>query len=273
MNLAQAWAELDVAHHKAELFRMWHAGYHAGLHHHTVLENAGDFPRSPTVHRVRHELLAGLERGATVTTVVKANAALFLPFEAALLELGEESGRLEECLRLLGNYFAAEHRMIAWLKKKLTYPMFNALAAAVLGPLPLVFTGHTGAYLLSAGGALALCAAAGGGLLLAAARWYGRRPALVRARLARALATGVEAGLGLGRVVDLAVQAAASPVLAAHVARIPRIVRVGQPLAKTFAGCPVIPHEMLSVLEVADTTGNYSDTLRRLADLYDGAFG
>ncbi len=168
MNLARAWAELDVARHKAELYRMWHAGYHAGLHHHTVLENAGHFPRSPTVHRVRHELLAGLERGATVTAVVKANATLFLPFEAALLELGEESGRLEECLRLLGDYFAAEHRMITWLKKKLTYPMFNALAAAVLGPLPLVFTGHTGAYLVSAGGALALCAAAGGGLLLAA---------------------------------------------------------------------------------------------------------
>jgi type II secretory pathway component PulF len=271
MNLLAAWAELDVARHKAELYRMWHAGCHAGLPHHTVLEHAGDFSRSPTVRRVRDALRAGLTRRATITAVVTANPVLFVPFEAALLELGEESGRLEECLRLLAGYFAAEHRMITWLKKKLTYPMFNALAAVVIGPLPLVFMGRTGAYLLSAGGGLVLCVAAGGGLLLAAARRYSRRPTPVRARLARALATGVEAGLGLDRVVDLAVQAAANPEIAIHVAGIPRTARMGQPLARTFAGCPAIPHEMLSVMEVADTTGNYTDTLRRLADLYDGA--
>lgn len=272
MNLAEAFAVLDAARYRSELYRQWHAGQRAGLLHHQVIATTDPLRRSPTVRRVRAALLAGLERRETITAVVKRHGDLFHPFEAALLVLGEETGQLESTLRLLGDHFAAEQRLVVWLKKKLAYPMFNALAACVIAPLPLLFLGSTGAYVVTACGGLALLIGAGGALLLAAARRYAQRPAVVQARLLRALATGVEAGLSLDRVVDLALAATASPVIAAHVARIPRTRRLQQPLAETFAGCPTLPAELLASLRVADATGNYTDTLRRLADLYEDGF-
>ncbi len=36
-SLTSAWNELDVARYKAEFYRMWHVGYHAGLPHQKVL--------------------------------------------------------------------------------------------------------------------------------------------------------------------------------------------------------------------------------------------
>ena len=272
LSLAQGFAELDVARYKAELYRQWHAGCRAGLLHHRVLETSDAFERSPTVRRLRGALLAGLSARRTITQVVKAQPALFAPFEAALLELGEESGTLEQSLRLLAEHFVAEQRAVGRVKRKLAYPMFNAVAATFIGPFPLLLFGHPGAYLLSVGALLALELAAGGGVLLAVARWYATKPALVRARLARGLATGIEAGLGLDRVVQLGVQASGSPEIAAHLARIPVTVRMGQSLARTFAGCPLIPREMHAAMEVADATGDYRDTLQRLADLYEAGF-
>ncbi|HVO36319.1 MAG TPA: type II secretion system F family protein [Gemmatimonadales bacterium] len=272
-TLARAWNEFDVARHKSELYHMWYAGHHAGLEHYKSLETAGDFKRSRPVQRLRKLLLAGTKRRVPLSSIIRSQPKLFLPFEAALLELGEESGNFDECLKLLADYFAAEHRMILWIKKKMAYPMFNVLAAILIAPFPLLFFGHTAKYLLTVSGGLLIAFTAGGTILLAVARWFGGRTKFVLGRLARALALGVEAGLPLDRVVDLAVKAAASPRLTAHIARIPHLVRGSQPLAKTFANSGVVPAQMLSALEVADATGNYSDTLKRLADLYDGGYG
>lgn len=272
MLLTRAWLELDVARHKAELYRLWHAGYHAGLDHPTTLGSIAPFTRSPSAERLRTHLLGGTRRRATLAQLVKAAPRSFLPFEGALLALGEESGTLEACLRLLADYFAAEHRMVLGIKKTMAYPMFQSLAAAAIGPLPLVFYGRPGAYLLTAGTGVTLWFAAGGAVLLAAARWYAQRPKFVRGRLARALTLGVEAGLPLGRAVGLAVDAAASPEISAHVGALPAIAVSSQPLARTFAGCPMVPREMLAAMEVADASGNYGETLRRLADLYDGGY-
>lgn len=273
MLLTRAWNELDVARFKAEFYRMWHAGHHAGLDYPTTLASMHEFQRSPSVEKLRSYLLAGTRRRASVASLTKTNPQLFVPFEAALLVLGEETGTLEASLRLLADYFAAEHRMILWIKKKMSYPMFQVLAATFIAPFPLLFFGHTGQYLLAVAGGLTLLFTAGGSLLLAAAKWYGRRPKFVRGRLARALTIGVEAGLPLGRVVELAVDAAASPAIKIHVAGQQASAVSSQPLAKTFAGCEMIPREMLATMEVADATGNYSETLKRLADLYDGGYG
>jgi type II secretory pathway component PulF len=83
---------------------------------------------------------------------------------------------------------------------------------------------------------------------------------------------GVESGLPLDRVVKLAVDVAASRNIAEHVARIPPQQLRGQPLERTFADLKIVPPEMLAALKVADETGNYGDTLEKLADLYDDGF-
>jgi len=271
-SLAAAYRDLDIGRHKAELYRMWLAGCHAGLAHPRVLEALGPFARSPRTEALRQYLLAGTKRRQALATLVGAKPALFAPFEAALLVLGEETGALEQCLRLLADYFAAEHRMMLWVKQKMSYPLTELLAAAVIGPLPLLFTGHAGLYLPAAAAGLTAATLAGGSVLLAVARGYSRRPKFVRGRLARALTIAVEAGLPLGRAVELAVAATDDPAIKAHVAGIPAQTIATQPLARTFAGCPKIPREMVAVMEIAGVTGDYSGSLKKLAALYDGDY-
>ena len=86
-TLTQAFADLDTARHKAELYRQWHVGQRAGLPHQQVLRTMDEFARSPTVRDLRRALLAGLAGRASITAVTRAHPALFAPFEAALLEL------------------------------------------------------------------------------------------------------------------------------------------------------------------------------------------
>jgi type II secretory pathway component PulF len=273
LTLGQAWNQLDTARFKSEFYRMWYAGHHAGLEHPKALEVMDDFHRSPTVMKLRQWMLAGTKRRQALVTIIRAKPELFTPFEAAILVLGEESGDLEHCLKLLADYFAAEHRLVQWVKKKMTYPMSQAIAASFIAPFPLLFFGHTTAYLLTVGGWLTLLAFAGGGLLLAAARWFQQRPKYVRGRLLRALTIGMEGGLPLGRAIQLAVDATANEAVRAHVARFTREQLTGQTLSKTFTDCPYVGREMTAAMEVADTTGDYSGTLKRMAELYEGVEG
>jgi len=270
LTLTQAWNQLDTARFKAEFYRMWYAGHRAGLEHPRALETIDDYRRSPTVRDARRWLLAGTKRRQSLAAITRAKPELFTPFEAAILVLGEESGDLEHCLRLLSEYFTAEHRLILWLKRKLSYPMIQAVLATFIAPFPLLFFGHTWAYFGTVGAGLATLALAGGGLLLATARWFQQRPRYVRGRLLRALTVAIEGGLPLGRAVELAVNATANEAVRAHVGRFTREQLSSQPLSRTFAGCPVVPREMTAAMEVAEATGDYSGTLEKMADLYEG---
>lgn len=64
--------------------------------------------------------------------------------------------------------------------------------------------------------------------------------------------------------------ATANDAIRAHVARFTREQLSSQPLSKTFAGCPVLPPEMTAAMEVAEATGDYAGTLRKMAELYEG---
>ncbi len=272
LSLAAAWNELDVARYNAQLHGMWHTGFRAGLSHEKVFATVGEFRRSPTVERMRQQLLRGARQRRSLEETIREQRDLFIPFEAALLELGEEAGGLEEILQLLGTYFQTEHRMTLWVKKKMAYPMMNMVAAIFILPFPVLFFGDVTRYVLTVTAELFVAIAFGGTVLSAVARRFRDRPKVVLARLCRAMALGVESGLSLERVVKLAVDVAANRSIAEHVARIPLQQLRGQPLEKTFADLKMAPPEMLAALRVADETGNYGDTLEKLADLYDDGF-
>src|SRR5207249_2310202 len=114
---AAGFRALDDAQRKAEMYRKWHLTQTTGLGRHQAMELIGD-------------------RGTATRE----------PFEAALLAMGEESGSLDESLRLLADYFAAKHTLMLRVRKMLTYPLFLSLCTVVLLPLPLVFLGKSTAY-------------------------------------------------------------------------------------------------------------------------------
>jgi type II secretory pathway component PulF len=193
------------------------------------------------------------------------------PFETAMVELGKESGALDDCLRLLAEYYAAEHRLVLRVARTAAYPVFTGVLATIIAPLPLAVAGGGGAYALTVGLGLAGWALGGRMVLGALVGRYLRAPRFALARLLRAIATAIAAGLPLGRAVSLGVAAAADPALAAHIAaQGPRVT--SQPLATTLRGAPGVGFEVVAALQVADATGNYADTLVRLAERYESGW-
>lgn len=265
-----AWRALDDGRHRAEFYRMWRAGHSAGFTHPRSLEVMGE-RQSPATEAMRQWILAGTAKGRDLSSLMRAGATRFEPFERSLLTLGEEAGRLDESLGLLAELYTRKHRLMLWVKRQMAYPVISGLAACFIAPLPLLVLGHPLAYVLTAAGAVTALLLGAGGAIAAVAASYGRRPPLVRARLARALATAIDAGLALPRAVRLAAHASSDPQVAAYVDAIDERSLASTSLVDTLRGCPHITPELLAVINTAELTGDFS-SLARLADLYEDGF-
>ncbi|MFQ5550521.1 MAG: type II secretion system F family protein [Gemmatimonadales bacterium] len=269
-SIHHALLELDLPRHKAEFYNAWHLGQRAGLTHEGILATMGDFARSHTVSRIRDAFLQSARSRMTIGETITAYPKLLQGFEAGVLKLGEETGQLETSFRFLADYFTAENRAVQTVKRWLAYPLTTGIAAIFIVSFPILFYGDAVKYVIVVTLELIAALAFAGGIVSAVARWYRQRTDLVLGRLCRSLALGVEAGLPLSQVAGLAVDAAEHPDLQRHVARILARQRSQQSLAATFKGCSLLPFELLTALEVADATGNYRDTLVKLAQMYDG---
>lgn len=270
-SMLHAWRELDGASHRAELYRMWHLAASAGFTVPRALESVGA-RQSEAVERTRRWLLDDARRGRSVQeSVLRANAP-FTGFERGLLSLGSESGRLDDTLRLLADFHERRQRAMLAVRKRLAYPLFTAICASFIAPVPLLVTGHAAAYLSVALAAVAFWLFAGGAVVHWAAARHARAPAHVRARLARALATAVQAGLPLDRALRLSVDAADDPYIRRFVGALDDRRLATQPLAQSLSGCPHLGPEFLAVVANAERTGDFSGTLSRLADLYEDGF-
>ncbi len=250
---------------------MWRAAARAGFTNEQALRTMGK-RHAPHVEEMRDWLLDGARRGQRVTYLVRTGGKRFEPMERAILVLGEETGTFEESLHLLGEFYQSKHRLILWIKKQMAYPMFTALCMVFIAPFPLLYFGQTLAY---AGFVTTGCVAwitSGGSFLIMMAERYGKKPPMVRARFARALATGVEAGLPLPRAIRLAGEAAADPALSAYINGMDEHQLAAGSLHEMFAGAPHMTADLIGALAVADRTGDFTTTLRKIADLYEDGF-
>jgi type IV pilus assembly protein PilC len=270
-SFLSAYRALDDGRHREEFYRMWRAAVHAGLTNEHALRTMG--PRgAPHVEEMRDWLLDGARRGQRVTYLVRTGGKRFEPMERAILVLGEETGTFEEALQLLAQFYQSKHRLILWIKKQMAYPMFTAICMVFIAPFPLLYFGQTGAYIAFVATGCVAWVTSGGSFLVMMAERFGKRPPLVRARFARALATGVEAGLPLPRAIRLAAEAAADPQLSAFVNAMDEHQLAAGGLQETFSKAPHMTADLIGALAVADRTGDFSTTLRKLADLYEDGF-
>jgi type II secretory pathway component PulF len=266
-----AWRLLGADRHRAELYRMWRAAAAAGFTVPAAMETMGRRD-SPEAEQVRRWLLDGTRAGKGVGALAGAGGRRFGDFERALLALGDESGTLEQSLVLLADYHSAKYRMMLRVMKRMAYPLFTGFCATFIAPFPLLYLGHPAAYGVTVGAGLLGWAIGGGSIVLAAAHRFGRDPALVRARLARALATGIEAGLPLPRALRLAADASADADVRRYVQGFDERALAARPIAETLARCPHMSPDFLAVLATAERTGDFRTTMGRLAELYEDGF-
>lgn len=250
---------------------MWLSGASAGFTIPRIMELMG--PRTPPrIEEVRRWLLDGAARGDDLTILVKRGGAKFESFERSLLLLGDESGRLEQSLRLLAEFYLKKYQLMLYVRKQMAYPLFTGIIGTFVAPFSLLYFGHVAAYLAIVTLGLTAWLLAGGSIVLWAANRYGRAPRLVRARLARALTTAIEAGLPLARSLRLAADASADPDVARFVAAIDDRTLGSSAIAETMANCPHMTPDFLAVLSVAERTGDFSGSIGRLATLYEDGF-
>ncbi len=250
---------------------MWLSGASAGFTVPKILELMG--PRSaPHVESARRWILDGTTRGDDVARVVQRGGARFESFERSLLVLGDESGSMEKSLRLLAEFYQKKYQMMLFVRKQMAYPLFTGIIATFVAPFSLLYFGHVAAYVGMVALGLAGWVVSGGAIVLWAANRFGRKPQLVRARLARGLVTAIEAGLPLARAVRLAAGASADPDVERYFAALNERTLGGSALVATFAGCPHMAPDFMAVLEVAEKTGDFGGSIGRLATLYEDGF-
>jgi type II secretory pathway component PulF len=223
--------------------------------------------------RLRVYLGDAIEKRSTITDALKrAPPGMLAPFESAILKLGEETGALDRSLRMLADWYTGQHRMLVKLWGKSAYPLFLTLFGAVALPLPLVFMNQSRQYFLIAGAGVIAWWTLGGTVVYLPAKYTSRRGKWVRARLARSLASAIEAGAPIDRALELSVAAAASPELDACVKRIPASRRRAQPISVTLRGCPGIPDELIAAMQIAERTGDWANSVGRLGEMYEDGF-
>jgi len=258
---------LDDSRDRAELYRLWRAGHDAGLTHPRSLEMMGERD-ARAVEATRQWLLRGTAAGRDVSQLVRTGPQHFDEFERTLLPLGDESGRLDETFRLLEQFFAGRHRLSLKVRSRLAYPFFTALAACFVAPLPLLIRGYTRTYFILALGSAVLLLLVSTSVLQVMHARYGRRPPFARARMARALATAVEAGLPLPRALRLAGAASAHPQISGYIAGLDERRLATSSIRAVLAGCPLLTPDFIATVATAEATGDLS-ILTRLADLYE----
>lgn len=260
----------------------------AGLGVVQALEHQARIPSDPTLQAPLRTMLQQLGAGATLADAVRATGPALPPFDQALIEAAERSGRLPRVFGMLANHYLARSQMLRQTLSSLAYPVLVLhLALFVMGLLEVV---RGGSVLLGAGKLVLLL-----GLLYGGVGWvwhaaFGRRGAggraitervlrrvpwlglarqdLALARLAAALEALLAAGINVLEAWPMAVRVTDSPALQAAVAAWPPRLEAGATPAEVMAQTPQFPEFFTNLYRTGEISGKLEESLQRLHAVY-----
>lgn len=232
-----------------------------------------------------------LLRGATFGESLRAATNKIPEFDIALIEAGESSGRLDQCLRILGDYYKDRGQMASKVISQLMYPLFLFHFAILLFPMPvftaMILNGAFDAYLANK---VSILVPFWGAIFvflwmirsdrnaairnlveriaLATPIVSGIRQSLSLARLSAALEALINAGVTIIEAWDLAARASGSPRLIRSVAAVkPRLVS-GELPSDAIESQGVYPDLFVSSYRTGEVSGQLDDALRRMYRYY-----
>ena len=275
---------------RGELYHQLGAMLSAGLPLMTALESLQKNPLSRSFRKPLSRLLSHLERGCTFSEAMTGAEGGWLPsFDVALLQAGEQSGRLDSCFKLLSEYYQERAQLVRQTMGQLRYPLFLFHFAVFIGPFPrFIATGNLASYLIETLGLLAPIYAAAFLLILACQGRHGEtwrsilerilqfvpflgsaRRHLALARLSAALEALLNAGVSIVNAWELAAAASGSPALHRTVATWrPKIEQTGQPPSEIINESNEFPELFANLYHTGEISGSLDDTLRRLHRYY-----
>jgi type II secretory pathway component PulF len=260
----------------------------AGLGVMRALEQLQRHPPSPSWKEPIRLTLAGLNQGMTLGEAFN-QAGRWLPeLDRALLAAGEQSGRLEQCFRMLSSYYTHRASLIRQLLVDLAYPAFLLHFAALILPFSAFFSDGDwkrylarvsvvlvpiyavvvlGIYLSQSGHGEGWRALLEKILrpvpMLGTARYY-----LALHRLAAALEALLSAGVSIIEAWELAAAGCGSPAVKRTVLSWRPLLQKGSTPAELVSSSSRFPSLFSGQYSAGEVSGKLDETLQGLARYY-----
>lgn len=260
----------------------------AGLTLRSALESQERSPPARWLREPSTRLLGSLNRGSTFAEALSSTGNWLPRFDTALLEAGEQSGRLPSSFKLLADHYSERSRLAGEVLANLAYPLLLFHLAILLGPLPeLVLSGDVGGYLATVGKVFLPLYALAILLLMASNSRHGEtwrgiiesishgipvlgaaRKNLALARLATALHALLNAGVPITRAWELAGAASGSVKLKHEIATWGPEIEAGRTPSELVDESRCFPELFSTMYHTGEISGTLDDSLLRLYRLY-----
>ncbi|GAB3027311.1 type II secretion system F family protein [Bowmanella dokdonensis] len=249
-----------------------------------------------------------LERGRTLSSALHRHGDVFSPLFVSVVHVGENTGKLDEAFRLLGQYLEREQETRKQVKAATRYPMFVAIAIVIalvvmnllviptfsgmfaklgaeLPPMtrfliamsdffvhqwPLLLVGIA----LSIFGIKRYLSSEPGRLKWdrVKLRLYAVGNILERSllsRFARSFAMMLKAGVPLTHALNLVAEAVDNKHMAGRIIEMRRNIEKGESLSRVCASSKLFTPLVLQMISVGEETGRVDELLTDVADFYE----
>jgi type IV pilus assembly protein PilC len=274
---------------RSELYHQLGVTISAGLTVPQALEHLKNNPPARSMRPMLAQWQAHLLEGHPVVASLGLVKYWTPSFDLALLEAGEQSGRLDACFKLLALYYQERAQMLRQVISDMMYPLFIFHFAVVIfafmnfmkpGGTALMFVATVFIVFVPLyGGAFFLIYACQG---RRGERWRAvvedilrrvpilgtARRDLALARLAAALEALLTAGVGIIGAWELAATASGSPALRRTVLTWKVPLENGATPAQLVSDAPQFPDIFRNLYHTGEASGKLDDTLGRLHALY-----
>lgn len=273
---------------KAEFYYQLGQLTSAGLGLVRALEQLHNHPPTRSYRRPIGRLLEHLAAGHTLADSLNALGVWLPAFDRALLRAGEESGRLDQCFKLLADYYNERARLARQVIADLLYPVFLFHFAIFIIPFAKFFSsGDLASYLSNTLGVLIPIYLVIFGMIYATQSRHGEtwrsmiegflhpipilgtaRHYLALGRLAFSLEALLSAGVSIIDAWELAATASGSPALKRTVLAWRPQITGGVTPAEAVSRSSKFPQIFASQYTSGEISGKLDETLGRLARYY-----
>jgi len=255
----------------------------AGLVLTASLQQLSRHPPARSYREPIRRLLEPLANGHTFAESLRSAGPWLPEFDIAIIEAGEQSGRLEACLLSLADYYREKARLGRQILGDLAYPAFVFHLAVVLFPLPELVNGSLMNYAAKTLGVFIPVYAVIAFVIYAAQsrhaeRWRALIESIVRlipilgtarrylalAQLAATLEALLSAGVTIIEAWEMAATACGSLALRRTVMAWRPLVNGGQTPAEALVASGQFPDLFASQYRTGEISGQLEETLKRL---------
>lgn len=273
---------------RAELYHQLGQLSVAGLPITNALEQLQRHPPSPAFREPLRLMLQEINAGRTFSEAMAGSGRWVSPFDLALVEAGERSGRLDTTFRTLADLYTERARLTKQMLGELAYPVFLLHFAVLI----FAFVRYVGTWKIQSGlvliaGVLIPVYAMVVVLVYVSQSRHGEawrslyekllhgvpilgsgRRELALARLALALEALINAGVSIIEAWELAATVSGSAALRRTVHRFLPAVRAGQTPSEAVTACGMFPDLFANQYHAGEVSGKLDETLRRLHRYY-----